>query len=218
MSGFHAVADPVRLRIVRHLSRHGQATLAQLAEAAGVHENTARQHLQALEQAGVLLRAEGSPRGPGRPAVVYRLVPGLLLSPANPVGLAQLLAAVVVRSRPDSCALMAVGREWGRCMLGGPGTHQMEALQWALDQLGFDAEVADHEVLLLGCPCPVVAPDDPLLVCDLAVGVVDGLLTGTASELKVGARRHDPPRRRCQVQLETAGRAGNEPVAGRGGR
>ena len=48
MGVLDAVADPVRLRIVRHLAENGSATLSELAEAAGVHLNTIRAHVAAL--------------------------------------------------------------------------------------------------------------------------------------------------------------------------
>jgi DNA-binding transcriptional ArsR family regulator len=54
MRVLEAVADPVRLTIVRHLARHDSATLSELADAAGVHLNTVRAHVAALERAGVL--------------------------------------------------------------------------------------------------------------------------------------------------------------------
>ena len=48
MGVLDAVADPVRLRIVRHLAGEGSATLSELADATGVHLNTARAHVAAL--------------------------------------------------------------------------------------------------------------------------------------------------------------------------
>ena len=54
MGVLDAVADPVRLRIVRHLADGGSATLAELADVAGVHPNTIRSHVAALEAADVL--------------------------------------------------------------------------------------------------------------------------------------------------------------------
>jgi len=52
MGVLDAVADPVRLRVVRHLARHDTATLPELAEAAGVHVNTIRGHVASLAVQG----------------------------------------------------------------------------------------------------------------------------------------------------------------------
>src|SRR4051812_49870329 len=73
MSRLDAIADPIRLRIVRRLSETPAATLPELARAADVHLNTVRPHVAALEHAGVLTRERQAPAGRGRPPVQYRL-------------------------------------------------------------------------------------------------------------------------------------------------
>src|SRR3954452_11256803 len=113
MGVLDAVADPVRLRIVRHLADGGSATLAELADVAGVHLNTIRGHVAALERADVLRSAQKAASGPGRPAVEYRLVEGWGLSSTDFFELAGLLASALVRTRPDDAALRATGAEWG---------------------------------------------------------------------------------------------------------
>src|SRR2546421_79330 len=90
-AGMDPPADPIRLRIVRHLAENRAATLPELAEAAGVHLNTARPHVQALEAAGVLTRESQAPHGRGRPAVDYRLMEGWSPPTTDFLGLAELL-------------------------------------------------------------------------------------------------------------------------------
>src|SRR3954447_10429137 len=114
MGVLDAVADPVRLRIVRHLAENGYGTLSELAEAAGVHVNTVRAHVAALEEAGVLSSSQMAASGPGRPAAAYRLADGWGLSSTDFVDLAGLLAAALVRDRPDREGLEATGEDWGR--------------------------------------------------------------------------------------------------------
>ena len=101
MGMLDAVADPVRLRVVRHLARHDSATLAELADAAGVHVNTIRGHVASLEDAEVLASTQKPATGPGRPPTEYRLADGWGLSSTDFLELAGLLAAALVRSRPD---------------------------------------------------------------------------------------------------------------------
>jgi len=77
MTPLEAIADPVRLKIVRLLSERGTATLEQLTEAVGAHLNTVRTHLKALEEAGLLFRADSDVHeGPGRPQQTWRLREG----------------------------------------------------------------------------------------------------------------------------------------------
>ena len=143
MSRLEAVADPIRLRIVRRLAETPTATLPELARAAGVHLNTVRPHVQALEEAAVLTREAQAPRGRGRPPVAYRLVTGWTPPTTDFLGLAELLAATLLRASPSAADVRAVGVEWGRWLLGRPGAHDVEEeLPLALEQLGFQGRVS----------------------------------------------------------------------------
>src|SRR3954452_7668566 len=125
MGVLDAVADPVRLRMVRHLADGDSATLSELADVAGVHLNTVRAHVAALEKADVLQSAQKAASGPGRPAAEYRLVEGWGLSSTDFLELAGLLASAVVRNKPDEAALRATGADWGRYLVGRPGRHDV---------------------------------------------------------------------------------------------
>jgi predicted ArsR family transcriptional regulator len=205
MGVLDAVADPVRLRIVRHLAGHGSATLAELADAAGVHFNTIRAHVAALERADVLRGAQKAASGPGRPAAEYRLVEGWALSSTDFLELAGLLAAALVRNPPDQEALRATGADWGRYLVGRPGRRDLTTvLPRALERLGFHATVTGDVVRISGCPCAVVSPDHPEIVCALAAGLVDGVLAATGSDRRVAEHDNHPERRCCTVQLTAA--------------
>jgi predicted ArsR family transcriptional regulator len=202
MGVLDAVADPVRLRVVRHLARHGSATLNELADAAGVHPNTIRAHVAALEAADVLESAQKAATGRGRPASEYRLVEGWGLSSTDFLELAGLLAAALVRNTPDLDALRATGADWGRYLAGRPGRRDVTAeLPLALERLGFHATVEGELVRISGCPCAVVAPDHPEIVCSLAAGLVDGVLAAGGSDLRVSEHDNDPERRRCTLRI-----------------
>src|SRR5919202_6520929 len=153
MSSLDALADPVRLRMVRHLAASPGASLAELADAAGVHLNTARPHAAALESAAVIEREPERPSGRGRPRLGYRLRPGWAPPTADFRGLAELLAAAVLRIGPNPRELRAVGEEWGRFLQGRPRGHDLQAdLPHALAQLGFEASVDGKTVELRSCP------------------------------------------------------------------
>jgi predicted ArsR family transcriptional regulator len=205
MSRLEAIADPVRLKLVRHLSAGPGASLEELAEAAAVHPNTVRAHIVALEAAGIVERESATPTGRGRPRVGYRLARDWSPPTADYRGLAELLAAVLLRSGHEPADLRAVGLEWGRYLHGRPGAHDMQSdLPPALERLGFDARVEGCVLELASCPCSAVLPDNPELVCGLAAAVADGVLAGSGSELRVGERSHDPAARRCSLALEPA--------------
>jgi predicted ArsR family transcriptional regulator len=213
MGVLDAVADPVRLRIVRHLAEHGSGTLSELAEAAGVHLNTIRVHVGALEEAGVLESEQKAASGPGRPASEYRLVDGWGLSSTDFLELAGLLAAALVREHPDRTSLRETGVDWGRYLVGRPGRRDVaEQVPRALERLGFHATVEGEVVRISGCPCAVVSPDHPEVVCALATGLVDGVLAASGSGLRVAEHDNHPEDRKCTVRL-----AVTPPPGGRGG-
>lgn len=69
-----AVANPIRLRIVRYLSDRDSASLDELSKVVSAQRNTVRAHLRALISAGVVARLPGQSDGRlGRPPARYRL-------------------------------------------------------------------------------------------------------------------------------------------------
>jgi predicted ArsR family transcriptional regulator len=203
-----AVAHPVRLRVLQHLARTDTASIPELAEAAGVHENTVRAHVSALEESGLLVSAPRAATGPGRPGVQYRLTPAGSRIDQEFMGMAELLAAVVARSGVSAEQLHEIGKDWGRYLVGRPGSYPIEErIPDILNGLGFKAAVVDSEVQLSGCPCALLAPDNPRLICDLCSGVLDGVLLACRADRRLGEEHHDPQTRRCSIELiEVPGR------------
>jgi predicted ArsR family transcriptional regulator len=196
------VADRTRLELLRALAERQEASLGQLAAAAGVHPNTARPRLEALERAGVVERVVGHAQKRGRPTVRYRMADGWRLPTSDHLGLAVLLAALVLRAAIPDDELEAAGRDWGRYLAGRPGPREPAgAIPVAMAQLGFDARVAKRRVVLSACPCPLVMPQRPQALCRLATGVLGGALEATGSVLREADAEHDPERRSCVVHL-----------------
>jgi hypothetical protein len=75
-----------------------------------------------------------------------------------------------------------------------------------LSRLGFDARIDGERLILSGCPCPLISPERPALVCKLIDAVVDGILAGSGSGLRAIRHQHDPVSRTCSalLQLEAA--------------
>ena len=196
-----AVGHPVRLRVLRRLTE-GPASVPELAEVAEVHENTVRAHVAVLEEGGLLVSEPRPATGPGRPGIQLRLTPEGERLDHDFLGLAELLAAVVGRSGTPPSQLREIGREWGRYLVGRPGSYDItERIPVVLRRLGFQAELVEGRVELSGCPCPVVAADQPELICRLASGVLDGVLGAAGARRAVGEESHDPARRRCHITL-----------------
>jgi predicted ArsR family transcriptional regulator len=202
-----AVADPVRARLVRRLASDGPASLAELAEAAGVHPNTARAHLSALERDGFIERSRRLTDKPGRPRTVFTLREDWTVPNEGFLAMAELLGAALGASKPDPRALRRLGVRWGRTAVevAGSGDVNRELIT-VLARLGFDARIDGHRLLLTGCPCPLISAERPALVCKLVDAVVDGILDGSGSGLRAVRHDHDPVGRSCSalLQLEAA--------------
>jgi predicted ArsR family transcriptional regulator len=199
MSRLDVLADPIRAAVARRLGR-GAASATEVAQAVGVHLNTARAHLAALVDASVASRETQPTARRGRPVVRYRLAPGWIPAGDDLLGLAQLLATALAGGTPRT---KDHARRWGRTVAGArPGSARKD-VQAMLSRLGFEARVGADELTLTNCPCPLSSPERPTVVCDLVDAAIDGALEGGG--LKVtGRRHHDPAARRCCMALAPA--------------
>ena len=102
--------------------------------------------------------------------------------------------------------LRETGADWGRYLVGRPGRRDVATeLPHALERLGFQAAVDGELVRISGCPCAVVSPDHPEIVCALATGLVEGVLAASGSDLRVAEHDNNPPARRCTLRLVRVG-------------
>ena len=61
--------------------------------------------------------------------------------------------------------------------------------------------VSGDVVEISGCPCAVVSPDHPEVICALATGLVEGILAASGSDRRVTEHDKHPERRRCTLRL-----------------
>lgn len=77
-----ALAHPARIRLLRHLARHGTCYFGNLSEVTGLAPSTTSQHVKVLKDAGLVLGSAEEQRtcycvDPGRVALLKRLVKAL---------------------------------------------------------------------------------------------------------------------------------------------
>jgi len=161
----------------------GPVTVAELAERAGQHPNTIREHLDTLVADGLAGRERAGAEGRGRPSWLYAAVSR---PPASPeyAGLATALAMQIARTseHPGEEALEA-GATWGAQLaerLAVPATPAAarRSVVELLGTLGFDPE-ADQQrtrVRLRQCPLLEAAMEQPDVVCAVHLGLVRGAL------------------------------------------
>jgi predicted ArsR family transcriptional regulator len=165
-------------------------TVTGLAAELGLHDNTVREHLDALVAAGLAARERAAASGRGRPAWRYLAAAGL--TEPDPrvrdyAGLAGALAGHLSRtSATPGDDAREIGREWGRELAAATpaGTGRGRARQARtrtlalLAGLGFapDADTAATTAALRRCPLLDVARAHPDVVCNVHLGIVRGAL------------------------------------------
>lgn len=179
----HVALSGQRLRVLEHVRAHGSLRAAEAAAGLGLHQNTAREHLDALVELGLVERSTEPAVGRGRPAALYRpSVADPTLVARDYAGLATALAGHLARTSADpERDARAAGVEWGR-ELGEGTAHadgaQRQAVLDALTRLGFAPEDdgAERGVALRRCPLLEAARRYPSVVCQVHLGIVEGLL------------------------------------------
>ncbi len=183
------------LEAVQHAS--GPVTTSALALTTGLHENTIREHLDALAARGLIERQPGKPAGRGRPAMEYVAAERSEPDPrvAEYVGLTTALARHIARTSDDPAGeARAAGRAWAEELRGiEPEPDERRARERILamfEQLGFDPD-ADEEVARIAlrrCPLLDVAVEFPQVVCAAHRGLAEGVLErlgGDASQVRL---------------------------------
>ena len=160
-------------------------TLGALARAAGLHQNTVREHLDALVANGLAVRHAAEPSGRGRPAWLYQAT-GADPGSSEYAGLAAALAEAIHDRSPSPVEdAVAAGQGWGRD-LARRRDAQPEATATAarrqvvelLDDLGFAPETDSRaaSVRLTRCPLLEAAHRYPDVVCGVHLGLAQGAL------------------------------------------
>lgn len=183
------VLSAERARVLEDLQRRQDPpTSAAVARSLDLHTNTARLHLEALVERGLVERFNSAPHGRGRPAVRYRAV-AQRSEPDRRVrdlaGLAGALSAHIQRTSPDpAAAARSIGADWAGSFDTASSTVTGDPAGVAvgrLDQLGFDSDLA-HIVgsrstyRLRRCPLLDVAKGNSDVVCNVHLGLVRGTL------------------------------------------
>lgn len=178
------------LEILREQST--QRTVQELSGLTNQHENTIREHLDALVAGDLVLRTRPAGNGLGRPAWVYTADTSSEDRGAKNeyVGLAVALAGLISRTskNPRQDATYA-GRSWGLTLMRATPKFKVAPSNVAknrakvvalLAELGFspEADARFAKVNLTRCPLLEAANQFPDVVCAVHLGIVQGALKG----------------------------------------
>ncbi|HEX5292653.1 MAG TPA: helix-turn-helix domain-containing protein [Streptosporangiaceae bacterium] len=200
-----ALGDPTRHRLFRYIAdAPAPVSVAELTGLVQHHHSAVRQHLAVLREAGLVTEVAERDGRPGRPRLLYRLHPEAAgaWGTAGPYAwLAAMLSAAMRRGLGPRQA----GRQDGHrraADLAGPGD-PADAVEEEMTRRGFRPRRAGREPaveLVLGrCPFAEVAAADPDTVCQLHLGLAEGLAEGLGGLTVAGLSIKEPRRAGCRL-------------------
>ena len=205
-----ALSDPTRFGIFRYIADAGRPVgVAELTTAAALNHNAVRQHLAKLRDAGLIAEQVQAPDGPGRPRLAYVVTPDAAGQAGLP-GPYEWLAVQLAGAVRHQLSAREAGRRAGvaaaiavpASVPAGDGVAMIEA---EMERHGFRPTTVDAvsgvEIVLGRCPFAAAAAEDPATVCQLHLGLAEGIAETTGGVKVAALRPHDPTEAGCQLRL-----------------
>ena len=176
-----ALGDPTRHRLFRYIAdaKH-PVGVAELTTFVGLNHNAVRQHLSVLKQAELVIEEPEVRRRPGRPLLLYRLHPEAS-GKWETIGSYAWLAGLLAEAMSKKLSAREVGYRDGlrRGFLRRDAEDSVSAVEQELYRNGFRPVRSDKgtkvDFVLGRCPFEEVAATNPLEVCELHLGLAEGL-------------------------------------------
>ncbi|MBO0692897.1 MAG: helix-turn-helix domain-containing protein [Acidimicrobiaceae bacterium] len=203
-----ALGDPTRHRIFRYVAESAvPVRVAELTAHMGLNHNAIRQHLAILVDAGLVLEELEPETGrPGRRALQYRLHPEAA-GAWDTEGPYELLAALLAEAVERQASPRQVGQEAGRrsAVAARNGSDVVGALEAEMERRGFrptrTGKGTRVDFVLGRCPFEDVAATNAKTVCQLHLGLAEGLAEGLGGVEVVRLVAKNPHRAGCHVVL-----------------
>ena len=204
------LAQPTRANLFELLGELKRpAGTAELAERLQMHPNGVRIHLERMEQAGLVQRAQVRQQR-GRPPDAWRIAPGARPGGTAPRAyrdLGRWLARAFRAGARGAKGLEATGRDIGRELVPPDAPAGAETFEISLTALGFQPTVqgrdADRTTFCLGnCPYRDAVNENQPAICALHKGITRGLLDALAPDASLTAFiPHDPDQAGCTIEV-----------------
>ncbi len=202
-----ALGDPTRHRLFRYIAdAPGPVGVAELTGFVGLNHNAVRQHLAVLKDADLVIEDVEDRTRPGRPRLLYRLHPesaGRWGTPGAYAWLASLLADAIRRHQDPR----QVGRQDGHrraAEIAGTG-NGLDLLEAEMVRRGFRPHRVERgrrvEFVLGRCPFADVADANPETVCQLHLGLAEGLTEGLGGLEVERLAAKNPHRGGCRLAV-----------------
>lgn len=165
------LSDPVRRSVLSQLAADVALTREQVAEGAAITPALAGHHLAKLVEAGLVRKRAGrSTGGQGRPAATYSRGQ----QPELPGRRTTLLTDLLSAGRPDMRRVLRAARAHGRSVTPAGGARRTRVMS-AMRTLGFAPRATRAAVDSGGCPFLATELADPLVACDVALSLANGV-------------------------------------------
>jgi predicted ArsR family transcriptional regulator len=202
-----ALASPTRNRIFHYVAGAAHPVgVAELTTYMGLNHNAIRQHLAILVESGLVDESISEDRGRGRPRLLYLLSPetaGRWDTPGPYEYLAGLFAGALESGQSPREAGHAAGRQLAATLDGD--VDPLDSIEDQMQRRGFRPEriVKGSKVdFILGrCPFEVVAEKFPDAVCQLHLGLAEGLAEGLGGVRVDRLTVKEPHRAGCRVVM-----------------
>lgn len=204
------LAQPTRARLFALLGELKRpAQTVELAERLQLHPNGVRIHLERLEQAGLVERAQIREKR-GRPPDAWTIAADARPGGSAPQGyqdLGRWLARVLQGRGRGLRAIEETGREIGREIAPEAPSAPAAAFEASLVALGFQPTVAAGDrdavtVCLRNCPYRDAVRENQPAICALHKGITRGMLDVAAPDARLAAFvPHDPYEAGCEIEV-----------------
>jgi predicted ArsR family transcriptional regulator len=202
-----ALGDPTRHRQFRYIADAPQPVgVAELTSHAGLNHNAVRQHLAVLKEAGLVTEETEDRSRRGRPRLLYRLHPEVAGRWETPGGYAWLAGILSAALRRQQDAHQAGRQEGHRRAAELAGPHDpADLLEAEMTRRGFRPGRTEHgpriSFVLRHCPFAEVAVSDPGTVCQLHLGLAEGLAEGLGGLAIEGLTVKDARQAGCRLSV-----------------
>ena len=205
-----ALGDPTRYRLFRYIvDAEGPVSVAELTTFVGLNHNAVRQHLAVLKSAGLISEEREIRDRPGRPSLLYSLHPEAA-GKWDTLGSYQWLARLFAETLRRKTTVRELGRRDGRRRGAlDEGVEPTRRVELELARGGFRPERIDHastvEFVLGRCPFADVAATNPHEVCQLHLGLAEGLADAVGGLTVQRLVKKDPRDAGCRLVLSRQG-------------
>lgn len=205
-----ALGDPSRHRIFRFIAdARGPVGVAELTAHMKLNHNAVRQHLSVLKAAGLVDEEVEARDRPGRPRLLYRLHPEVQ-GRWDTAGPYTWLAGLLTTALRLGLTPREAGRREGLRRAGalehhngGAGEGGVAELELEMAELGFRPTRIERgrasELVAGRCPFADVVESDPHTVCELHLGLAEGLAEGIGGLEVTRFVKMNPRRAGCRI-------------------